>query len=400
MINIENTVTPSPEQWKAIITGMRNPMNSWDKSDSEVIFYGDPDKHLDELSDGDYDFWIGPNDKKLMTNLAKGGSDDRKFMRMITVYADITAPLYWWSEYDTYKIGTVANSCSKMHKMLAKPFEMNDFSFDKLPGYKYEPGQYIPDFDYSREVWKSIGKTGYEVSDLGRIRRGERILAGSYHSDGYTFMTITGEQLPLHRFVANAFIPNPNNLPEVNHKDGNKMNNSVENLEWVTRSENMKHAHELGLQPKGLSTYSGKFTEEQREKIKQLWNDGRHSKRELARIYNVSHTCINDIINEKYRYATRVNVFETIARPLIDTLNELRDYWLREPDPDKKKQIWYAILQLLPVSYNQKRTVMLNYEVLRNIYHARRNHKLDEWHILCDWIESLPYFKLITGEVQ
>ena len=234
MIDIENTVTPSNEQWKAIIMGMRNPMNSWDKSDSKVIFYGDPDMHLDELSDGDYDFWIGPNDKKLMTNLAKGGSDDRKFMRMITVYADITAPLYWWKEFDTYKVGTVANSCSTMHKIHAKPFEVEDFSFEHL-----------------------------DVRAIDILKN-----------------------------TINA-----------------------------------------------LNDY-----------------------RELYINYNADD-------------------FEVKGCP-------------------SKKDIWWQMIQLLPSSYNQKRTVMLNYEVLRNIYHARRNHKLDEWHILCDWIESLPYSKLITGEVQ
>lgn len=420
MIKFENTEVVG---WEHAIRGMRNPMNSWEKSDSSKC--GSYDMDCDYCKRNMYKcgifcgkFYIGDNDLDLMKRLRNAGTDHRKFMRMITVYVDITAPMYWWSEFDTYKIGTVANSTSKMHKMLAKPFEMNDFSFDKLPGYKNEVGQYIPDFDYDKEEWREIAKTGYEVSNLGRIRRGDRILAGSYHSDGYIFTTIKGTQIPIHRFVANAFIPNPDNLPEVNHKDGNKMNNSVENLEWVTRSENQKHAVEMGLQPKGLSTYKGKFTEEQREKIKNLWNSGKYSRREMARMYGVSHTCINDIINNKYQYATKVNIFETVARPTVDTLNELRDYWLRETNEKKKKKIWYSILQLLPVSYNQKRTVMLNYEVLANIYKSRRNHRLDEWSEhgtvfaetengpksyteegfgFCDWIKTLPYSELITG---
>lgn len=115
-------------------------------------------------------------------------------------------------------------------------------------------------------------------------------------------------------------------------------------------------------------------------------------------MYDVSHTCINDILNSKYQYATKVNIFETVARPIVDTLNELRDSWLRETDEEKKKRIWYSILQLLPVSYNQRRTVMLNYEVLANIYRSRRNHKLDEWHAFCDWIQTLPYSELIVGK--
>lgn len=406
-IKFENTEVIG---WEAAIRGMRNPMNSWDKSDSRIK----PDceecgkikkegtchfnLHTEDCREHTH-FVIGSKDLDLMKRLRDAGTDHRKFMRMITVYVDITAPLYWWSEFDTYKIGTVANSTSKMHKMLAKPFEMSDFSFDKLPGYKNEVSQYIPDFDYDKEVWKEIKKTGYEVSNFGRIRHDERILAGSYHSDGYIFINIKGNQTPIHRFVANAFIPNPKHLPEVNHKDGNKMNNSAENLEWVTRNENIQHSHDMSLQPKGLSTYKGKFTAEQREKIKKLWNSGKYSRREIAKIYNVSHTCINDILNNKYQYATRINIFETVARPIIDILNELRDYWIRETDEKKKKRIWYTILQLLPVSYNQKRTVMLNYEVLANIYKSRKNHKLNEWSIgFINWIKTLPYSELITGE--
>ena len=147
-----------------------------------------------------------------------------------------------------------------------------------------------------------------------------------------------------------------------------------------------------------VSTYTGKFTEEERQEIKDLWNSGQYSRSELAKKYGVSHTCINDIINDKYRYATKVNIFETVARPIVDTLNELRDDYIRETDEETKKRIWYSILQLLPVSYNQKRTVMLNYEVLANIYKSRRNHKLDEWVEICKWIESLPYSELITGQ--
>lgn len=233
MIKFENTVTPSPDQWESVIMGARNPMNSWDRSDSGCGCDNG-------LCVGEYrQYIIGPNDHDLLMRLRNAGTDHRKFMRMLPVIVTITAPMYWWSEFDTYKIGTVANSTSKMHKMLAKPFEMNDFSFDKLPGYKNEVGQYI---------------------------------------------------------------------------------------------------------------------------------------------------------------ATSVNVFETIARPLVDELNELRDYYLNEKDQEKKKKIWYAILQLLPCSYNQKRTVMLNFEVLTNIYKSRKDHKLDEWREFCDWVKTLPYSELITGD--
>ena len=379
MLKIENVSTSG---WKAAIRGMRNPKNSWDKSDSAVV-------------DG-HSFFVGDNDLTLMRTLVNAGTDHGKFMRMIIVTLDIVAPLYWWSEYDTYKVGTVANSCSKMHKLLYKPFEMSDFSFDKLPGFKNEIKQFRPEVDEEAELWRRID-ADYDVSNQGRVRHGSRILSGSVHSDNYILVTLHGKQIPVHRLVAEAFIPNYEKKPEVNHIDGNKMNNAVDNLEWVTRAENQKHAVDNGLQPKPAKTYQGKFTAEQREEIKRLWDSGMLSRRQLAIKYGVSHTCVNDIINDKYKYAESVNVFEEVARPLVDMLNEMRDSYISCGDEMSRKQIWYSILQLLPESYNQKRTVMLNYAVLQNIYHARRNHKLDEWHTFCDWIESLPYSDLITG---
>lgn len=229
MIKIENVEIFG---WQAAIRGMRNPLNSWEKSDS-------------------FESEIGDNDCSLMEKLAVAGSDHRKFMRMINVTMDITAPLYWWAECDTYKVGTVRNSCSKMHKLLSKPFEMSDFSFDKLAGYKNEVKQFRPDFDEKDEKWK--------------------------------------------------------------------------------------------------------------------------------------------LLNEK------TNVYEEVARPLVDTLNELRDSYLNCDDEEQKKIIWYSILQLLPESYNQRATVQLNYEVLHNIYFARKSHKLDEWRMFCKWIEQLQLSKLIIG---
>lgn len=379
MLKIENV---SIFGWKAAIRGMRNPKNSWSQIDSAVV--------------NGNGFVVGNNDYDLMYRLASAGTDHGKFMRMIVVTLDIVAPLYWWSEYDTYKVGTVANSCSKMHKLLYKPFEMSDFSFDKLPGFKNEIKQFRPDVDEEAEIWRRID-ADYDVSNQGRVRHGSRILSGSVHSDNYILVTLHGKQIPVHRLVAEAFIPNYEKKPEVNHIDGNKMNNAVDNLEWVTRAENQKHAVDNGLQPKPAKTYQGKFTAEQREEIKRLWDSGMFSRRQLAIKYGVSHTCVNDIINDKYKYAESVNVFEEVARPLVDMLNELRDSYFACENEASKKQIWYSILQLLPESYNQRRTVLLNYAVLQNIYHARRNHKLDEWHTFCDWIESLPYSDLITG---
>ena len=216
MLEIKGYCTPSPEQWLTIIGGTRNPLNSWNKSDSEIKYYGG------DCYQGT--FKLGENDHALMSKLAKAGPSHRKYLRMITVYVDINAPLYWWKEMDTYKVGTVANSCSTMHKLMHKEFELDDFS----------------------------------------------------------------------------------------------------------------HEH--------MNKYS-------------------------------------------------LNILKDIVRQM----NYCRNLYLAEKDPEMKKDAWWQVIQLMPDSYNQFRTVMLNYEVLTNIYETRRNHKLDEWHTFCDWIESLPYSELITG---
>ena len=211
MIKIEKTDVYG---WEAAIRGMRNPMNSWDKMDSglkEITIDG----HFDGV-----DFVVGENDHDLMTRLAKGGSVHAKYRRMITVTCDITAPLYWWKEFDTYKVGTVANSCSTMHKIHAKELTIEDFSYEHL---------------------------------------------------------------------------------------------------------------------------------------EQKWFD--------------------------------------ILEETVDWLNEARGAYLET----KNKRYWWQMIQLLPSSYNQKRTVQMNYEVLVGMYRDRKNHKLDEWHVLCDWIKNLPYSEIITG---
>ena len=213
MLKIENTDVYG---WEAAIRGMRNPMNSWEQSDSEAYpcgLYGEC-KAV---------FKVGPKDLDLMQRLRKAGTDHRKFMRMITVACDVVAPLYWWKEFDTYKVGTAANSCSTMHKIHAKEFTMDDFSHEHL---------------------------------------------------------MTGSMFQLHRTV--------------------------------------------------------------------------------------------------------------------DLLNEAREAYL-ESAVERKKAYWWQMIQLLPSSYNQRRTVLLNYEVLANIYKSRKHHKLDEWHTFCAWIEGLSFSELITG---
>lgn len=242
MIKIEETETYG---WEAAIRGMRNPMNSWDKSDSgicykEVACHSCNENRNNCAYNLEHDgFVIGDNDLDLMRRLCSAGSDHRKFMRMINVSCDITAPLYWWKEFDTYKVGTVANSCSTMHKIHAKEFTIEDFSHEHL----IEESD-----DFEVGVW------------------------------------------------------------------------------WGTDGVNR-------IEPK--------------------------------------------------------DIIETI----IESLNACREAYVKTKD----KKYWWQMIQLLPSSYNQKRTVMLNYEVLTNIYNSRKNHKLDEWHDFCDWIKTLPYSDFITG---
>ena len=253
MIKIENVEVLG---WEHAIRGMRNPKNSWDRSDSsECNMSGN--YQCKDCHRGTSNYCIGANDLDLMIRLSKAGTDHRKFMRMIVVYADITAPLYWWSEYDTYKVGTVANSCSKMHKIHEKEFVLDDFSHNKLfYANLLSKEEWIDgDFDYS------------SISILKTV------------------------------------------------------------IEHLNKCRNQYNIAEEKLKRKDL-------TDAERKHI-----------------------------------------------------------------ASQKKFYWWQMIQLLPSSYNQKRTVMLNYEVLKNMYHSRKNHKLDEWHTFCDFIEKLPYAKeLIINE--
>ena len=233
MIKIENVVLPSAEQWRAIILGCRNPMNSWDRSDSHFADITVTGSGIGQGNRSDY--IIGPNDHNLMMRLAKAGSEHAKYRRMITVYVDITASLYWWKEFDTYKVGTVANSCSTMHKIADKEFTLEDFSCEHLFNDIFEP----------------------------------------------------------HSYASN-----------------------------IKQTADYKGALEL----------------------------------------------------------------------IINILNNAREWYLETND----KKYWWQMIQLLPSSYNQRRTVCLNYEVLANIYRQRKGHKLDEWETFRDWIETLPYSEIIT----
>ena len=251
----------------AAIRGMRNPMNSWDKSDSFLFedgMYEDIFGNSGEYSGYDYGFVVGDNDHQLMMNLARAGSVDAKFRRMIVVTVDITAPLYWWKEFDTYKVGTVANSCSTMHKIHAKEFMLEDFSCEHLLDW--------PDIDIPEEFGPD---NPLELGDMPVVLR---------------------------------------NRDNNSHFDG----------------------------------------------------------------------------TDKYLYYSP----EGALKILVEMLNRCRKLYLKTKD----KTFWWQMIQLLPSSYNQKRTVMLNYEVLAGIYPKRKNHKLDEWRTFCDWIKQLPYSEIITLE--
>lgn len=234
MIKLENVVLASPEQMEFIIQGLRNPMNSWEKSDSGTCLKTLPCHSCHENRNNckkniETGFILGENDHSLMQRLSNAGTEHRKYMRMMPVYVRITAPLYWWKEFDTYKVGTVANSCSTMHKIAEKEFTLDDFSYEHLMDFE----------------------------EKGKLR----------------------------------FSP-------------------------------------------------------------------------LGTLQNT-----------------------------IDELNDCRDLYLKTKD----KRFWRQMIQLLPSSYNQTRNVMMNYEVLANIYRQRKEHKLDEWRDVCKWIETLPYSELICG---
>lgn len=249
MIKLDHVVLESPEQMAFIIQGMRNPMNSWEKSDSTFI---EEDEYYDILGNSgpavgeENRSELGPDDLSLMQRLSNAGTEHRKYMRMMPVYVRITAPLYWWKEFDTYKVGTVANSCSTMHKIAEKEFTLEDFSCEHLND-------------------------------------------------------------------------------EPHHRDW---------IESATVDEDITSSHKVWMTPLD------------------------------------------------------------ILRCTIEMLNAYRKSYLET----KNKQDWWQMIQLLPSSYNQTRNVMMNYEVLANIYRQRKNHKLDEWRKLCNWIKTLPYQKLITGE--
>ena len=382
MIKIENTHVDNIVR---AVYSARNAMNSWDKSDSN---------------------WetgtLGENDLTLAKKLSKAGNDHAKFLRMINVTCDITAPRFWWEQFSTYRIGVVQNSTSTMHRLTHKVFEVSDFSCEHLRGYSPTHKTFIPPLREDEEVWRVFRDTNYEISSEGRVKvkynqhhfedgkRGyyEREVVGSEHQDGYLFVTINNKQYPKHRLVAELFIDNPDNKPFINHIDGNKQNNRAENLEWCTHAENIEHSYKNGLQGKPVKTNESKLLH-LIPKVQEMYSLGL-SKGKIASELGISHPSVTYLLE----YEEPKNEFNELLGT-INRLNVLREEYLDTGD----KVVWRNMIELLPQSYNQKRTVQLNYQVLKNIYKSRKGHKLDEWQTFREWCETLPYFVEICDEI-
>ena len=365
--------------------GMRNPMNSW---------------HLIDSIEVDGIFNIGEKDLGLAQRLIKAGSEHMKFMRQIQVWADMDMPLYWWKEMDLYKFKET-NSCSTMHTITRRHLTLDDFEIDD--DLERVVKQEIVLKDESVVEWKPIeGYEGeYEISNDGRVRSLKRNKIGAITVDnrGYSKKALSknGEvkQFAVHRLVAKAFIDNPEEKEEVNHIDGNKLNNTVENLEWCTRSENMKHAHENKLQH--YSSYvqlchrqkCGKFTEEDIEEVFRLRSEGL-THRQIAEKYGTSHTTIGSILNGESYKTLDISDLDAIKITLLK-INNLIDLF----NDTKDQRYFKRIIQMLPNSFLQMRTVNTNYAELRNIVLQRKHHKLKkDWQdTFCKWVTTLPYAK-------
>lgn len=407
------------------IRSMRNPLNSWDKSDSYACDTQNCANCVDAYRCDGTQFHIGKNDMGLCKKLIKAGPDHRKFLRMIHAQFDVTAPVFFLSEFDTYKIATVRNSCSFMHKGLAKPFKINDFSVQKeiyeilTPKaqnskletilYPYETDEYklyVCENGREYEVYKNgrIFSKEFTYTDnygTGRTRHFERKeVSPSLTKFGYWELRIggrNGERWMLHRLVAFCWCENPNKFETVDHLDGNKNNNSMENLEWVSRETNIIRGFSSGLMRHDdiRADYinwkcSSKILPDEKITIRQKYKEGK-TQNELAKEYNISQPQISVICREALSTSNKKDLFEYCWawEQTLKTLNELRDLYIETKDISYFRQI----RELLPMGYLYKSTVDMNYETLMNIYNQRKNHKLDEWRDFCSWIETFPYMR-------
>lgn len=422
---------------RAAVRGMRNPMNSWDKSDG---FYCDDGNCgrcvLSESTDkcsmiNPHDYCIGEEDLKLMQKLANAGTDHSKFLRMITVTCDITAPIYWVSEHDTYKVGTVRNSCSFMHKGVSKTFEITDFSIEDERVYKIlsptkakaSPLLYSYETD-DYKIYVTNTKKKYKVYRNGRIFRErfetneasgrkrvfeEKEVMPSINKGGYYEINIGGrggERWLLHRLVAYCWIINPENLETVNHIDGNKGNNCIENLEWLSREDNVKDAYENGYYDDrdkiGYVAWKNGFSVLDpltRINLKKDYSSGMTTG-EIAEKYDITYKQANNLTMSHASENESLYLLCLTWERTLETLNKLRLEYLETKDDE----IFKAIRQILPMGYNVRYTWQANYQVLRNIRNSdRKTHRLDEWRIgFMNFIDSLPYAKelLIKGDTS
>lgn len=407
------------------IKGMRNPKDSWNLSDS---YWGskDPSEDIMRLSENyndignfnPYDFYIGEKDLELAKTLVRAGTDHSKFMRQIMINIDILAPIYWWKEMDKYAIGTTTNSTSTMVSIHKKEFVLDDFSHDLLPpkNKKFQLSSETPIEPLKEEFkWIKGYENMYKLSNIGAIVRVPYamttvngfikeykggILNHSINSSGYKKVILIKDGVRtnfyVHRLLAEHFIDNTENKPEVNHKDGNRLNNNLSNLEWVTSSENSLHAVKIGQ--KIVSSYNRfqvtnnlrKFNADEVNHIRNLYAGGK-TKKEISEIMGCYDSIICDLLNGKSYKDISLDKYD-IWRVNLDNLNKLRQEFLDTGN----KEVWRQLIQMLPSSFNQLRTWTGNYQVLRNMYHARKNHKLSEWREFCGELEKLPYHELIT----
>ena len=391
--------------FKGALRGMRNPKESWDKSDSSA-------------SSLYKDFFLGDNDLKLAQTLIKAGSEHRKFMRQIFVSVDITAPAYFMAELDTYKIGVTRNSSSFQHKGTSKRFEIDDFEVDdeikevlrikikEFPNlfYSYETNEfkiYTTENGRQYKVYKNgrVFALPFSYTDkMGRTRDfPEKECVPSKTKSGYFELNIGGrnsERWLLHRLIAEVWLDNPNNFRTVDHKDGNKANNCVENLEWVTLEENIKREWNnfegFDLQKKYKNwKISSKINPADRLKIKDLYSKG-YSQKQLSEIFEINQSQISVICKDYNSTSENRELFECCWywEQVLDILNVLRDKYLETKD----YKYFRLIRQLLPQSYLYHSTITMNYENVFNMVHQRKNHKLTEWSkSFIDWARSLPY---------
>lgn len=409
------------------LRGMRNPMNSWDKSDS--FDCDDADMGIDgsycrncplkknclDIKDR---FVIGENDMKLAQSLIKAGEPHRKFLRQIFVAVDITAPAYFMAELDTYKIGVTRNSSSFQHKGTSKRFEIDDFEVDdeikevlriknnEFPDlfYSYETNEfkiYTTENGRQYKVYKNgrvFALPFFYTDTMGRTRDfPEKECVPSKTKSGYFELNIGGrnsERWLLHRLIAEVWLDNPNNFRTVDHKDGNKANNCVENLEWVTLEENIKREWNnfegFDLQKKYKNwKISSKINPADRLKIKDLYSKG-YSQKQLSEIFEISQSQISVICKDYDSTSENRELFECCWywEQVLDILNVLRDKYLETKD----YKYFRLIRQLLPQSYLYHSTITMNYENVLNMVHQRKNHKLTEWsESFIEWARSLPY---------